>query len=687
MTLSMRWLAGLLGLLLVAGCAKKQTKQQEQPTEEATADDTTGDDAADAEKVPADDEKRADDELETFESADGSYTVAVPRNWSAENKEGFALLTSPEDGIRVYGMTTDEGDLAKAIEQTWKTAAPELGFEVDRTFDPPPPEGVEKVHAIHYKPIDQTQFAQALAKRHGGKTYVLIFEGDISAIQKRGSQLNVVFSGHQITALDEVDLADATPSLNDAKLAKLDEHIQKTLELYDIPGVSVGVVHDGEVVWTKGYGVRVKGTEQKMTPQTRMMIGSTTKTMTTTLMATAVDDDAMTWDTPAQKILPRFKVEDEEISSKLTMQNTVCACTGVPRRDFEILFNFESMTPESLIESLETFEFFTDFGEAFQYSNQMVAAGGYLTAIALGGEWGNLQQAYRNAMSERLFEPIGMNSTTTDFEEVTASDNYAAPHSKNLRGAFEAIDLSIERFVLPLAPAGAGWSTTDDMTKYLLTQLAKGRAPDGTRVVSEKSLTHTWEPQIEVSADADYGLGWIISDFKGIRVISHGGNTMGFTSELAFMPEKGIGITVLTNGNATNDFSQSVRKRLFELAFDQPYKSLEAAEYGYKEMMEGLERTRNRLEDVDRATIEPWLGTFESPELGEVELSWGDDAFRIDAGEFASRLKKMEKDGETYYVTTDPPVSGSSFQLIEVDGEKAAKIGVGALEYIFTKRN
>jgi CubicO group peptidase (beta-lactamase class C family) len=677
-------MVALTAVLMLASCAKTQTKDQDAPAEETSAAEK-----APAEEKPEDSEASRDDNaLETFESADGAYTIPIPRNWTATQKETFALMVSPEDNLRVYALKTDEADLSKAIEQAWMTVAPKLDFEVERTFDPPPPEGVEKVHAVHYKPIAQEQLAQAMAKRHEGQTYVLIFEGDIAAIQKRGSQLNVIFSGHQITALEETNLAEATPSLGDDKLAKLDDHIQKVLKFYDIPGVSVGVVYDGDVVWKKAYGERVKGTTQKMTPETRMMIGSTTKTMTTMLMAAAVDDDAMTWDTPAQKILPRFSVKDPDISKKLTMENTVCACTGVPRRDYEILFNFESMTPESLIESLETFEFFTDFGEAFQYSNQMVAAGGYLTALALGGEWGTLQESYRKAMREKVFGPIGMASTTTDFDEVTGSDNYAAPHGMNMDGVFEPISLDIERFVLPLAPAGAGWSTTEDMTKYLQVQLNKGTTPEGTRVVSERSLTHTWEPQIEVSADADYGLGWLISNWKDIRVVSHGGNTMGFTSELAFMPEKGIGITILTNGRATNGFADSVRTRLFELAFDQPNKSFEAAEYSFETRMEGLERTRKRLVAVDKNTVQPWTGNYESAELGEIVLAYDEDAgeFSVDAGEFDSRLRKMEKDGEVYYVTIDPPVSGSNFQLVEKDGKQQVKIGMGELEYFFEKK-
>jgi hypothetical protein len=76
------------------------------------------------------------------------------------------------------------------------------------------------------------------------------------------------------------------------------------------------------------------------------------------------------------------------------------------------------------------------------------------------------------------------------------------------------------------------------MARYLQTELALGVAPDGTRVVSEENLRTTWEPQVPVSANTDYGLGWLVEDYKGLTLIHHGGNTFGFTSDLAFLPNR-----------------------------------------------------------------------------------------------------------------------------------------------------
>ena len=118
-----------------------------------------------------------------------------------------------------------------------------------------------------------------------------------------------------------------------------------------------------------------------------MLIGSTTKTMTTLLMAQMVDEGVMTWDTLVTEVLPSFAVADPAITEAITMENLVCACTGVPRRDLELVFNSDELSAEEVVESLETFRFFTDFGEAFQYSNQMVATAGYLTALVRARVW------------------------------------------------------------------------------------------------------------------------------------------------------------------------------------------------------------------------------------------------------------------------------------------------------------
>lgn len=122
------------------------------------------------------------------------------------------------------------------------------------------------------------------------------------------------------------------------------------------------------------------------------------------------------------------------------------------------------------------------------------------------------------------------------------------------------IKVEDEKVLSPIAPAGTHWSTLEDMTNYLIMALNKGVTVDGVRVVSEENLLTTWQPQVPLSADASYGLGWFVSDYKGAPLMSHGGNTLGFTSDFAFLPEHGLGIVMLANARGTNYFNFTLEK-------------------------------------------------------------------------------------------------------------------------------
>jgi CubicO group peptidase (beta-lactamase class C family) len=251
------------------------------------------------------------------------------------------------------------------------------------------------------------------------------------------------------------------------------------------------------------------------------------------------------------------------------MRNLVCACTGVPRRDPEFLFNANSLTAEDIVDSLRGFDIVTAFGEAYQYSNQMVASGGYIAGLAGSGRTDDLYSGYLEQMQQRVFDPIGMSHTTFSFEEATASPDYATPHGQNVIFEYGPVPVSHERTLIPLAPAGGSWSNARDMARYLITELNEGVSLDGVRVVSAENLGSPG-PQVPVDAVSSYGLGWFVDKYKGLQLLHHGGNTLGFTTDLAFLPQADLGIVVLANARASDHFNQAVRFRLFELAFEQP---------------------------------------------------------------------------------------------------------------------
>ena len=629
-------------------------------------------------------------EGDTYTDPDGLFSVPIPTNWqAAQSCKDYGILTSPDELLTVYVMAVEAESVEEGVQAAWEVVDPDFNLEPDEVIELPAQNGADVAVNIIYDTGSEDEMIMAGGWTYEGIAYVEIIVTDLVTLQKRISQLQIIDTGYTITALAPTDLSkvESIP-LSDELLAELETYIIDSMELLDVPGLAIAIVKDGEIVYAEGFGVRELGSDDPVTSKTLMLIGSTTKTMTTLLMAQLVDAGLMDWDTPVVDILPTFAVADPEITQTITMQNMVCACTGVPRRDFELIFNAHELSAEDIIESLADFEFFTDFGEAFQYSNQMVATGGYLAALAAGGEYGNLYDDYLTMMQENVFDPIGMTHTTFSFDAVRASGDYAIPYGSNTIREYSPLPLETEEsFLTPVAPAGGAWSNVMDMARYLITEINSGVTPDGEQIVSAENLSRTWEPQVPITNDMSYGLGWIVGDYKGIPVIEHAGNTLGFTSEMVFLPEADLGICILTNqqGSVAN---QMVRMRLLELLYQQE-PEIDELVHSYLDMLESqINELIEKLEEsIDPEPVEPYPGRYINPTLGEITVEWWDGKLIFDAGEFQAEVRSLIKeDGGIAYFLYDSVFAGLSLEPGEdEDGNLILAIGAGVNEYIFTK--
>lgn len=628
-------------------------------------------------------------ETETYTDPAGLFSVPIPTNWTVTEAEGYALLASPDNKIEVYLLTVEGSSTTEAIAAGWAQVIADFALEAIDTqsfTDPAVTAGAEEVTVITYNnPDDPQVIFQGLGILYEGRVYLLLFKADLTAAQQRSAQVNIINTGYTITALEKDDLSDAEPlPLTDELIAELEAYILEKMDQLDVVGASVAIVQGNEVVYAKGFGVRGGDSLEPVTPDTPMMIGSTTKTMTTMLMGILVDEGKLRWDEPVVNILPNFSLAEPDVTEQITVQNLVCACTGVPRRDFELIFNGHDLTAESIVESLSTFELFTDFGEAFQYSNQMVAAGGYVAAAAAGGEYGDLYNTYVSLMQERIFDPIGMNRTTFSFEEIEAADDYAFPYMLNAVGEYYPAPLSEEEWLIKIAPAGAVWSTANDMAKYLITEINKGVTADGTRVISEENLTYTWQPQVAISADSSYGLGWIIENYKGLTIYSHGGNTLGYSSEMAFLPDEGIGIVVLSN-QRLSILNTAVAYRLMELLFQQEFEYDGQINFILQSTDEAVDKFTAQIQDnVEPEAAAAMAGTYTNEALGVITVEVEEGIVYLDAGEFRSEIRAAKNDdGELYYFAYDGPLAGVT--LNPGDDNTTLTIGEGVVTYVFER--
>jgi CubicO group peptidase (beta-lactamase class C family) len=344
----------------------------------------------------------------------------------------------------------------------------------------------------------------------------------------------------------------------------LDLFVRDAMAKLGIPGIAIAIVQAGETVYAEGFGTRQVGTEAAVTPRMRFMIGSTTKALTTLMMARLVDEGLFGWETPVRKVLPSFALADADLTDRLQIRHAVSASTGMPRRDFDLMFRFRGVQPEDRVAEMKKMLPTTALGEIFQYSNYLAAAGGYAAAHAFEPALG-FAEAYEQAMEKFVFRPLGMDDTTT----VAPRDGEnAAPHGRRMDGGVEAIEPQLEECVEAIAPGGSIWSTALDLAEYLKCELNNGESSVGERVVSSANLLVRRRPGITIDGKSSYGLGLIISSDQGLPVVSHGGNTLGFTSDMFFLPDHSIGVAVLTNVRLANAFLSAFRQKLLEVLFE-----------------------------------------------------------------------------------------------------------------------
>jgi CubicO group peptidase (beta-lactamase class C family) len=471
-----------------------------------------------------------------------------------------------------------------------------------------------------------------------------------------------------IQATSRTNLAAAMPlPLTGKRRAAFEAYVADALYRFGVPGAAVAVVQNGEGIYLDGFGVAEAGGTRPVTPDTMMMIGSITKPMTTMLAASLVDDGRLAWETRLVDLLPEFAVADPKLTGTLTIRDAFCNCSGVPGLNMQSYF--ESLTPEAVVTALADVAPTARHGEEFIYNNLLVASGGYALGVANGGGRGDLGLAYDLALREQVLGPIGMTRSTFDPEAALAGGDYALPHAVDLSGDLRPLPLIVERGLLPYRPAGGLWSNAREMARYLQTLLDHGVAPGGARVVSVASLDATWAPTVSVpnlfggppamaAATARYGLGWMIGEYRGLRVVSHAGGTAGFTAEVAFLPESGLGIAILANSLSLSPiplaFEYAVEFRLFELLFDQP------AEFDAQltAQVKASARPPPPLGEVEPAAVAPYLGGYDSAELGEVSLALRGGRLVLDTGELDSELRPLAGSAaETTYLLHDPPLS------------------------------
>jgi CubicO group peptidase (beta-lactamase class C family) len=398
-----------------------------------------------------------------------------------------------------------------------------------------------------------------------------------------------------------------------------------------------------------------------------------------------VDEHKMRWDQAVTELYPDFRLGDADTTRQVLVKHLVCACTGLPRQDFEWLFNFGTATPASSLASLGTMQPTSHFGEVYQYSNLMAAAAGYVGA-SVASPRQELGAAYDEVMRSKVFEPLGMARTTFDFS-TALSGNFANPHADDVDSKTMPARMDMNYSVVPIRPAGGMWTSARDLSKYVQMELALGQLPGGRHLVSKESLLERRKGQVQTSEDATYGMGLIVSTRYGIPVVGHGGSLFGYKSEMIFLPDHGVGAVILTNSDTGGYLTSLFGRRLLEVLFDGKPEAIEQAKAANAQRIATIAKNRERLMvPADPAEVRKLASGYSSPALGAFRVRAEDGATIFDFDKWHSSVaSRKNDDGTTSFISIDPTVNGFNFVVGERDGRRALIIRDAQHEYAFVE--
>jgi len=328
----------------------------------------------------------------------------------------------------------------------------------------------------------------------------------------------------------------------------------------------------------------------------------------------------------------------------------------------------------------------TGFGEMFQYSNPMAGAAGFAAGHVLHPEL-ELGAAYDRAMQARVFDPLGMSSTTFDYARALAG-NHAAAHGLDLDANAAPAVMEINYSVIPLRPAGGAWSNVRDMLRYVQMELAEGALPEGGRYIAREPLLARRAKQIALGTDATYGMGLMVDTTYGVPFVHHGGDLIGHHSEMYWLPEHGVGAVFLTNGDGGPALRNQFGRKLLEVLFDGKPEADERVAAAAKSMVAAIEAERKLLTvPADAAAGAALAASYGNAALGGILVVREGGRTRFDFGEWRSEVAtRANPDGTVSFVTVAPGVLGFEFVVGAAEGKRTLVTRDAQHEYVFSER-
>ncbi len=404
----------------------------------------------------------------------------------------------------------------------------------------------------------------------------------------------------------------------DEVIKELNSYIEGLFPKTGIPGASVVVVYQDNIVYIKTFGVKKVGENDPINLDTIFQIGSCTKAFTSATIAALVDNGIMSWDDLARQYYPdpaEFALQDPLATNNAAIRDLLSHRTGMydgagNEHVLDFLYDF----PETLYR-MRYIAPDSEFKTKYAYNNIMYSLAGQCSARASSMDWGAL-------VEQKIFTPLNMASSVPYLQDFINNPNHAETHY-----IVDGITYHIPSINLdPMGPAGSISSSIKDMGNWLRFQLNEGKF-NGQQVVSSESLSETHKPHILIESNPSnsiwYALGWGIRNYDGKTYIEHAGSTRLSRSFTSFLPSEGLGIVVLANEGSSATFCPGIAYNLYKIYFN--YKNSVELPSNSINTEDGFGSYKPLLDepvdlDVPPIPIENYAGTYYSDYYGNIKF-------------------------------------------------------------------
>jgi CubicO group peptidase (beta-lactamase class C family) len=351
-----------------------------------------------------------------------------------------------------------------------------------------------------------------------------------------------------LASLSSLAIGANSPSALAITPATIDATVARAMKAFQVPGMAVGIIKDGKLVYAKGYGVREFGKPGQVDADTLFQIGSNTKAFTAAALALLVDEGKIHWDDKVIDYLPQFRMQDPYVTGEFTIRDLLTHRSGLGAGAGDLMFfPATDFSRDEIIHGLRYLKPVSEFRSKYDYDNLLYMVAGQIIPAVTGKPW-------EDFVKERILEPLQMRPCAASYGRIADRSDVAAPHVV-VKGELKSIPV-VNMDVI--GPAGTINCSINGMAKWLETQLAAGKTPTGQLLFSAERVEEMWTMNTIIPANPllsamyhthfnGYALGWEVQDLLGYKRVAHTGGVLGSVTWVTMIPELKLGLLVFTN--------------------------------------------------------------------------------------------------------------------------------------------